>query len=110
MTEEIFERRYTQRIAWTDNYTDLRPIIGFLKEIAGLIHEYDEECIKYVSIIQDDLYERRIIPFKIENARDWSKFESIPKDDVYKILYYVRLAFEYKEDDRWRKDCSNIRD
>ena len=103
MTEDFFENRYATRIAWSDNFTNLRAFSSLVLECAHIIHEDDKETIKYVKRIQQDLFDRGILPFIVESINDRQKIEKIQDNETKKFLRYVLISFEYLEDDRWRK-------
>ena len=102
MTEEVFEKRYATRIMWSNNFTNLRLFSSLVLECAHIILEKDKEHIKYINRIQEDLINKGIIPFKVDNINDRIKIDELPNNDVKEFLRYVLLAYEYVEDDRWR--------
>lgn len=107
MTEDIFEKRYATRIEWSDNFTNLRAFSSLVLECAHIIHEDDKGTIKYVKRIQQDLYDRGILPFMVESKNDRIKIDELQNNDVRELMRYVVLAFEYLEDDRWGKEMNN---
>ena len=102
MTEEVFEKRYVQRLAWTDNYKNIRPLRSLVLECAHIIHEEDVNAIKYVNRIQQDLFDKGIIPFMVTSVNDRNRVDEMPNNEIKTFLNKVLLAYEYKDDDRWR--------
>ena len=49
MTEEVFEKRYAQRLVWADNYKNIRALSSLVLEISLIIQEEDADAIKYVN-------------------------------------------------------------
>ena len=102
MTEAGFEKRYAQRLVWTDNYKNIGPLSGFVLECACIIHEQDADAIKYVNRIQQDLYDKGILPFMIKSVNDRIRVYDMSDSDIKDFLKCVLLAYKYNDDDRWR--------
>ena len=69
MIEDMFNKRWLLKVEQSNNFKDLRPIAGFVKELLSW-----ENSHKYIMMIQNELYSRRIIPFKI-NSKSSNSFE-----------------------------------
>lgn len=106
MTEDVFEKRYTQRLAWYDNNKNIRTLSSFVLEIAHNILEEDADEINYVNKIQHDLFEKGIIPFMIKSVKDRIRVDEMPNNEIKDFLNYVLLAYEYKDDD-WKQYWCN---
>ena len=103
MTEDVFEKRYAMSVEWSNNFTNLRTFSSLVLECAHIILEDDKDAIRYVNRIQGDLFDRGIIPFKVQGVNDWIRIDELPDNGVKDFMRYVCLAFEYKDDDRWDK-------
>lgn len=102
MTEEVFEKRYAQRLVWADNYKNIRALSSLVLEISLIIQEEDADAIKYVNRIQQDLLEKGIIPFMINSVNDRIRVDKMQNSEIKTFLKYVLIAYECKDDDRWR--------
>ena len=102
MTEEVFEKRYAQTISMTDDYTIIKPFSSLVLECAHIIHEEDANAIMYVNRIQQDLFEKGIIPFMINSVNDRIRVDKMQNSEIKTFLKYVLIAYECKDDDRWR--------
>ena len=102
MTEEVFEKRYAMHIERSNNFTNLRTFSSLVLEIAHIILEDDKNAIKYVNRIQGDLFDRGVIPFKVQSVKDRIRIDEMPDNEIKDFLKYVLLAYRYKDDDRWR--------
>lgn len=102
MTEDVFEKRYAQRLVWAENNNNIRTLSSLVLECAHIIHEEDADAIKYVNRIQQDLLDKGIIPFMIKSVNDRIRVDELPDNEIKEFLKKVLLAYEYKNDDRWR--------
>lgn len=103
MTEEVFEKRYALSVEWSNNFTNLRTFSSLVLECAHTILEDDKDAIRYVNRIQGDLFDRGVIPFKVQSVNDRIRIDEMPDNDVRDFMRYVCLAFEYEDDYRWRE-------
>lgn len=101
--EKIFNKRYSTRIAWSNNFKDLKPIIGLIFEFASNVIEDGEKAFMFVKRIENDLYNRGIIPFKINSYNDIYKIDILPFSDIKRALWYIWLAVKHKEEN-WQWD------
>ena len=93
-----FEVGYSQSIKLSDNYTNLGPIILIIHEFMNAIKEEGEEAYCYVEKIEEDLFNKGILPFKVESILDDTKINTLPASAVKEALHYILLAFRYKEE------------
>lgn len=93
-----FEVGYPQIIQLSDNYTNLGPIILMIHEFMSAIKEEGIEAYHYVEKIEDDLFNRGLLPFKVESLLDDRKINALPPSDIKEALRYILLAFRYKEE------------
>ena len=78
-TEEVFLK------LWKQSKSDLRKVLSLVRSLL-----YDrEDGIRHINYIQNDLYERHIIPFKVSSEQDYDKI------DKYKGNINVVLLLEY---------------
>jgi len=101
--EKWFSKRYATRIAWSNNFKDLKPIISLIFEYASNVIEDGDEAFMYVKRIENDLFVRGIIPFKVNSYNDIYKIDSLQYSDVRRLLWYIWLAVKHKEED-WQWD------
>lgn len=97
--EKWFSKRYATRISMSNNFRDLRPIIGLIFEYASNVIEDGDKAFMYVKKIEDDLFARGIIPFKINSSEDLYRIEDLTYGDVKRLLWYIWLAVKHKEED-----------
>lgn len=109
MTEEVFEKRYAQTIARTDDYTIIKPLSSLVLECAHIIHEENADAIMYVNRIQKDLFDKGIIPFMITSVRYRNIIDKMPENEIKDFLKYVLLAYMYKDEYRWRENCKETK-
>ena len=104
MIEEWFKKRYSKRIEWSKNFTDLEPICFFLHELIDYDEEILDRNLPFIRIIEKGLLDRGILSFKIESPEDIYKVGEI--DSVAKkIQYFICLALKFKEESwRWDKN------
>lgn len=88
-----YEKEYAEIVESSKYYTDLVPFMKFARDIADLVLNEGEENLLYIQKVQDDLYSKGIIPFKVSNVRDISKIESLPYSKVSLLLHYIWLSF-----------------
>lgn len=103
-----FSKRYATRISWSNDFKDLKPIIGLIFEYASRVIEDGDKAFMYVKIIEDDLFVRGIIPFKINSSEDLYRIENLTYGDVKRLLWYIWLAVKHKEED-WQWDETDRR-
>lgn len=101
--EKWFSKRYATRVAWSNNFKDLKPIISLVFEYASNVIEDGDKAFMYVKKIEEDLFVRGIIPFKINSYNDFYRIDNLPYSDVRRLLWYIWLAVKHKEDD-WQWD------
>lgn len=91
-----YRHRYISVTKYAEDYKTIRPYIALMKEIGC----WEEDSLPYCMRLQDDLYKKGIIPFKITSVDDW-KMLSKCNSDVYDILYQawliVKRAAGYNE-------------
>jgi hypothetical protein len=82
-TEKKFKK------TWKQAKNDLREILSLVRCLL-----YDkEDGIRRINFIQDDLYERHIIPFKMSSEEDFYKIGEVNDNDIISdLLYYFQLA------------------
>ena len=61
-----FNIRYKQIIERSNDFQDLRPIVGFMKEL----HYDGMDALPFMRIVEDDLYKRGLVTSKIESKDD----------------------------------------
>ena len=73
---------------------NIRDICSFVIRLL-----YDKENgINYINRIQDTLYKKKIIPFKVTNKSDYLKIDEIENKDLSLLMEYFCIAnFELKE-------------
>ena len=93
---ESFEKRYINKVKLSNNYIDLKPILTLIHEYLYDVPEVEEayECIK---MAEQDLFDKGIIPFKINGYEDLHKIEELPSSCVTDILRYIYYAVMSKE-------------
>ncbi len=102
MKDNLFIKRYAQSINREDDYKNIKPLSSLVLEYANNIHEEDADAIKYVNRIQQDLFDKGIIPFMVTSVNDRIKVDEMPYNEIKEFLNKVLLAYRYKDDDRWR--------
>ena len=107
MREDFLSRRYEAafklRAILSDNFTDIRPFIGLMKEYAGYAIEYGEAVLPYINKLQQLFYNKHLLPFVVESTKDRYKIDRLPFGDVRNILLYIWLAYLRVEED-WQWD------
>ena len=91
--ENWFNKMYESRIKLSNNYTDLRPIISLIIFLRDW-----EDGLSYIKEIQQDLYDKKIIPLKIESITDYNKLQIYTGGQIKELLCYIWSAFQYSED------------
>ena len=102
MKDHLFINRYAQSINRADDYKNIKPLSSLVLEYANIIHEEDADAIKYVNRIQQDLFDKGIIPFMVTSVNDRIKVDEMPYNEIKEFLNKVLLAYRYKDGDRWR--------
>ena len=92
--DRCFYKKYSTRVEWSMGFKNLRAISFFLHELI-----YWEDCLGYVKIVEKDLFDQSIIPFKVESVDDIYKINNINvSEEVRRLLWYIWMAV--KESDR----------
>ena len=91
MIEDMFNKRWLLKVEQSNNFKDLRPIAGFVKELLSW-----ENSHKYIMMIQNELYSRRIIPFKINSINDLDKCNSL-ETPLDLLIEYICLSFKIRD-------------
>ena len=94
---ERFHYKWATTVNQSRNFEDLRPIVLLLCE---LVHWKDGDTYlghPYVLEVQDELFSRGLIPFKLENYSDLqARVDDLNKLDELKrdIISYIALSFQ----------------
>ena len=101
MNREVFEKRYASRLSLCVNFNSIRPVSAFIHELAICVVDTGQKCFDYIQTIEEDLYSKRIIPFKIGGIDALQKIEKVIDRDTRQLLWYIWLAWinleKYKE-------------
>lgn len=84
--------KYTEKQfleTWKQVKTDLRKILSLVRSMV-----YDRETgIHHINFIQDYLYKRNVIPFKVNSEQDYHKIDKFKGDNnIILLLEYFYLA------------------
>ena len=86
--DRYFYKKYSTRIKWSMGFKNLHAISFFLHELI-----YWEDCLEYVRIVEKDLLDRGIIPFKVESVDDIYKIDNANvSEEVRRLLWYIWMA------------------
>lgn len=89
--ERHYQSRYNSMLRYSNDYKDLRPFGLLMKEFGG----WGEDAIPCCLRLQDDLYNRGLLPFKVEKEDDCFKFQSLAPV-VKDILLHVWIVMYVK--------------
>lgn len=85
--EQRYFGRFNARLKLAGGFKDLRPFGLLMKEFGG----WEEDALSCCLRLQDDLYNRGLLPFKVETKDDCFKFQTL--DPVVKdILLHVWIV------------------
>ena len=112
MREGFLDKRYKDafnlRATLSNNFTDIRPFIGLMKEFAEYAIEYGGVVLTYVNELQQFFYSRHMLPFIVNSTKDRYKIEELPHGKERDFLFYAWLAYLRVEegwywDERWHQ-------
>ena len=92
MTQEEFEYLYGCRIKDSNNYTDLRPIIAFVKYLSDI----GPESVSFIRKIEEDFIKRGFLDHKVEASDEYFKSDYI-KLKGHEVHFYLCTALEALE-------------
>ena len=64
MIEEYYKSRYISRVKASNNYKDMKIIIGLMKELAS----YGKDAIPVMQQVEQDMLDRGLIAFKVSSG------------------------------------------
>ena len=104
MVKKRFDAIYAQRVEMSEKLNSIKPLTSLVHELAGRIIEGEKLAIVYINKVQKDLYEKGILPFKVQSNDDIIKVDRLPTGDIHDFLWYVCLAYRHIEEDWYWDD------